>query len=160
MAKWADLKPMSISFFKGYEFPKLGSSVLAKPRKPLNECRLAIVTTAGLHLHSEKAFRRNFWASDCSYRIVPVAARLKDLSISPDSGECDKAGIREDLNVDYPIDRLLELQAQGKIGSVAQHHYSFMGSIPDPKMITEFYAPEVARKLTAEEVDAVILTPV
>lgn len=160
MAKWTDLKSSSILFFKSYKFPELGPPILTKPKKHLNDCRLAIVTTAGLHLHSDKAFSRNFWASDCSYRTIPVEARLKDLSISHHSGEFDKTGIRKDLNTVYPIDRVLELVSQGKVGSVARHHYSFMGSIANPEMITNHYAPELAERLKDEEVDLVLLTPV
>lgn len=160
MAKWTDLKSTSKLFFESYKFPELAAPILTKPKKELNDCRVAIVTTAGLHLHSDKAFSRNFWASDCSYRTIPVEARLKDLSISHHSGEFDKTGIRKDLNVVYPIDRLLELVSQGKVGSVAQHHYSFMGSIPNPEQITNHYAPELAKRLKDEEVDLVLLTPV
>lgn len=160
MAFWSDLKPSSVRFLQQYSFPQVELPVLSFLNKDLASCRMALVTTAGLHLHSDPPFSRDFWASDCSYRSLPADARLQDLTISHHSGEFDKTSIKQDLNVVYPIDRLNELAALRRIGSVAGTHYSFMGAIPDPQLITSKYAPEVAQKLTQDQVDVVLLTPV
>jgi len=58
----------------------------------------------------------------------------------------------------FPLDRLNELAAEGSIGSVADTHYSFMGAT-DPMQMVEG-AREVAGKLEADKVDAVVLTSV
>jgi hypothetical protein len=55
---------------------------------------------------------------------------------------------------------MLELEAAGIVGAVAETNYSFMGYQPDTREWSETYGPEVARRLTAEGVDAVLLTPV
>jgi D-proline reductase (dithiol) PrdB len=58
----------------------------------------------------------------------------------------------------FPLDRLNELAAEGEIGSVAATHYSFMGATDPVQM--EPHARELAGRLKADGVDAVILSPV
>ena len=65
-----------------------------------------------------------------------------------------------DVNIALPVHRMLELEAAGEIGALAQTNYSFMGYQPDTTEWRENYAPEVARRMKAEQVDAVLLTPV
>jgi D-proline reductase (dithiol) PrdB len=47
----------------------------------------------------------------------------------------DRNGYRRDLNVIYPIDRLRELAEEGVIGSVADTHFSVMGSTDPAAMV-------------------------
>jgi D-proline reductase (dithiol) PrdB len=58
----------------------------------------------------------------------------------------------------FPLDRLIELAAEGTIGSLAAVHYSFMGATDPVEM--EPYARELAGRLKQDRVDAVILSPV
>jgi D-proline reductase (dithiol) PrdB len=70
-------------------------------------------------------------------------------------------GVKMDLNVVYPIDRLEELAAQGIIGSVAPRHISFAGNQPDDvSTIRLDTGPSAAAQLRQDGVDVVILTPV
>jgi len=59
-----------------------------------------------------------------------------------------------------PLDRFRELETEGKIGSLNQRHFSFMGSITKPKPLIEKTAPEVAQMLKTDNVDVAFLTPV
>jgi len=160
MAQFKDLKPSSQRFIRNYPFPELVDSTLHRLHKPLNKCRVALITTAGLHLKADKPFNSSFLASDCSYRALPCWARLCDMDISHNSGDFDRRGIQEDLNVVYPIDRLVELVQQGRLGSIASMHYSYMGSLPRTGDLRKYTAPEVAQLATQDAVDLAILTPV
>jgi D-proline reductase (dithiol) PrdB len=64
-----------------------------------------------------------------------------------------------DVNVVFPIDRLREMVAEGKIGSLAPYFYSFMGAQRDVAPIKTAMAPEVAAHLLEDGVDVVLLTP-
>jgi D-proline reductase (dithiol) PrdB len=44
------------------------------PKKPLSECRLALVTTGGVHLPDQARFDIDDPAGDCSYREIPTDA--------------------------------------------------------------------------------------
>ena len=121
---------------------------------PLNERRVAIVSSAGLVVRGDRVFR----GRDADYREIPSSVTANDLLCSHISINFDRNGFQEDWNVVFPLDRLRELAAEGVIGSVADRHYSFMGAT-DPVQMVEG-AAEVAAKLKADHVDAVLLTSV
>lgn len=121
---------------------------------PLARCRIAIVTTAGLHRKGDRPFGPN--ATD--YRIIPGDTQAADLIMSHQSVNFDRTGFQEDHNIAFPIDRLNELAQKEVIGSVAAYHYSFMGATQIKAL--ESTASELAGLLKKDHVDAVLLTPV
>ena len=127
--------------------------------KPLSESKLALVTTAGLHLRGDKPFITDHKNGDTSFRVIPRGAGAADIIQSHTSLGFDHTGIYRDINVTFPIDRLPELVDQGKIGSLSDNYYSFMGALRDVTGIIEESGPEVARRLKDEGVEVVLLTP-
>ena len=123
---------------------------------PLSKCRVAIITTAGLHRHGDVPFTEG--PAQADYRVIPGDADAADLTMSHNSINFDRTGFQQDINVVFPIDRLRELAAEKVIGSVAGFHYSFMGALP-PKAL-EPRGRALAGLLKQDKVDAVILTPV
>ena len=92
--------------------------------------------------------------------MIPLETNLQTLQIAHKSDAFDHSGIERDKNLALPLDRLRELEAEGRIGRVALGHYSFMGSISAPARLVSSTAPEVARGLAEDAVDGVLLTPV
>lgn len=129
------------------------------PRRPLAQSTVALVTTAGLHLRGDRPFVTDTKSGDTSYRVIPADTPPAELLQSQTSIGFDRTPIYQDLNVSFPVDRLRELAAQGRIGGLARDFYSFMGALRNPKGIIEQTGPEVARRLLAEGVDVVLLTP-
>jgi D-proline reductase (dithiol) PrdB len=70
----------------------------------------------------------------------------------------DRTGFQQDWNVVLPLDRLHEMAREGTIGSVAAFHYSFMGATHPSAMAASVH--ELARLLTQDQVNAVLLVPV
>ncbi|MFM8305138.1 MAG: glycine/sarcosine/betaine reductase selenoprotein B family protein [Actinomycetota bacterium] len=135
--------------------PEMGETPFTPLTKALSECRVAIVTTAALHTPDAEGFTPD----DVSFRVLPADRR--DLVLGHWSPNFDRSGFVADLDVVYPIDRLDELAADGTIGSVAAHHYSFAGNQEDTLAgIRLDTGPAVARRLRDEDVDVVLLTPV
>ncbi len=60
----------------------------------------------------------------------------------------------------FPIDRLDELAAQGRIGKVADQHLAFAGNQFDLAQIRMDGGPAGATFLKEQGVDVVLLTPV
>lgn len=138
---------------KIHELPDFGETpFVAGP--PLQQRRVAIITTAGLHARNDRPFDPG--AAD--YRVIPGDTPPSELVMSHTSVNFDRSGFQEDVNVVFPLARLRELQAEGVIGSVSDFHYAFMGAAPirmlEPK------ARELAGLLKKDKVDAVLLTPV
>jgi D-proline reductase (dithiol) PrdB len=117
--------------------------------------RVAIVTTAGLHLRSDDPFG----PGGMDYRVIPGDVTASDLLMSHTSVNFDRSGFQVDWNVAFPLDRLRELGRNGLIGSVAEYHYSFMGAV-SPVTRYEPKARELAGLLKQDQVDAVLLSPV
>ena len=124
-------------------------------RKKLFEAKLALVTSAGLHLRGDQPFGRG----DSGFRVIPADASGKDVLMSHSSIGYDHVPFYKDVNITFPTDRMRELKERGQVGSLSQNYYSFMGAQRDPSKILADGAPEVAQRLLAEGVDGVILTP-
>src|SRR5215212_3424405 len=128
-------------------------------RRPLGQARVALVTTAGLHLRGDRRFITDHKVPDQSYRRLPSDTPTEEIMQSHTSIGFDRAGIDRDLNVTYPVDRLRELQEQGKIGSLAESFYSFMGALRTWEVLEQQTAPEVAELLRQDNVEVVLITP-
>jgi len=123
--------------------------------KPLRDCTIALVTSAGIHRREDKPFRK----FDPSYRVIPRQTDLNDLIVTHTSIGFDRVPMQQDLNVVFPLHRLRELSESGVIGAMNENCYSFMGAQRDLSVVKEQTGPEVAERLLAEGVDAVVLTP-
>lgn len=120
---------------------------------PLNERRVALISTAGLMHRGDKPFA--IGATD--YRILDMEAD-EDILMSHISTNFDRSGFVQDKNIAMPLDRLTEKAASGEIGSVARYHYSFMGATSPDTM--QQAAEQLAKNLRDDEVDGLILVPV
>lgn len=125
--------------------------------KPLAECTIALISTAGVHLKSQPAHNLLDPYGDASFREIPGATRASDLAV--DHTHYDTTDANSDPNCVFPIDRLHELVEQGIIGAVAPINYGFMGFIPDGRILRDTTAPIVAKQLLNQSIDAVVLTP-
>ncbi len=158
MVRLADLPPAEA---KGHldrisTLPQFASKPFVKGA-PLAMRRVALLTTAGLHLRSDQPFDSG--GAGIDYRVIPNDVKPGDVVMSHASVNFDRTGFQSDWNVMFPLDRLKELVRDKVIGAVAAFHYSFMGAIPlvaryEPK------ARELAALLRRDGVDAVLLTPV
>ena len=127
--------------------------------KELKDAKVALVTTAGVHLKGDTPFDMKDPNGDPSLRVIPNATELKELTITHDY--YDHSDADRDMNIVFPIERLKELQGEGLIGSLATEHYGLMGHLKEGHVRTliEDTAPEIARRLLADNVDVVLLTP-
>ena len=139
----------------GKNLPPLGPHYWTKHAKPLDEMRVALITTAGIHFHDDKSFE----FADASFRPIPGEEDSSNLIMSHSSANFDRIGFVEDVNRVFPIDRFKELANAGTIGSLASVHYSFMGAGLVPEAY-EKTTDQAARLLKQDQVDAVFLPPV
>ena len=131
------------------------STPFVRPAAPLSACRLAIVTTAGLHRRGD----RPFGPGDQTYRVIPSATAAVDVVQSHTSLGFDRTPIMRDLNVTFPLDRARELVERGALGGLGVNHYSVMGALRDTARIEAESGPEIGRRLRDEGVDVALITP-
>ena len=155
MVRLADLPPDERQHLIAKNMEPLRPPVFVAARKPLSQRRVALITTAGLHTRDEPSFD----LMDASYRVIPGNLHDDELVMSHSSVNFDRSGFQEDLNVVFPIDRFRELVDERIVGSLADTHFSFMGSLVLPPML-EAGARHVASLLRKDGVDTAFLTPV
>jgi D-proline reductase (dithiol) PrdB len=135
------------------ELPSFGATPFtAAPR--LADATVAIVTTAALHHPEQEDFER----TDTSFRVLD--GRRRDLQLGHWSPNFDTTGFMVDVNVVFPVDRLDELAAAGRIGRVADRHLAFAGNQFELSQIRLDSGPAAAQLLRDDGVDVVVLTPV
>ncbi|MEE3188182.1 MAG: glycine/sarcosine/betaine reductase selenoprotein B family protein [Actinomycetota bacterium] len=145
----SDIKAMTANL-DGVKFEETAFTVPV----PLNEAKVAIVTSASLHHPDDE----DFSPMDTGYRILRSEAR--DYVMGHWSPNFDATGFALDINTVFPIDRLDELAAQGIIGSVAEEHLAYAGNQFDLSAIRLDSGPSGAKFLKEQDVDVVVLTPV
>jgi hypothetical protein len=133
--------------------------------KPVEACRLALVTSGGLyHTRCEPGFdqegeRKNPAWGDPSFRTLPMDMDLADVGVS--HLHINHPDVLADPNILLPIERFRELAAEKRIGGLARQAYSFMGYQGFPSDLSgwrDTYGPIVRDRLLADRVDGVLLT--
>ncbi len=158
-ALYGRLPVLSALAARGWKRERTGEIPWSPARVPLPEARIALVTSAGVHLKDDSPFDMENPDGDASCRVIPGDASLRDLTITHDY--YDHRAADRDLNCVFPLERLRELARTGRIGRVAPRHIGTMGHIlgPEERRLVAETAPAIARLLVADGVDYVLATP-
>jgi D-proline reductase (dithiol) PrdB len=130
---------------------------LAPLTKPLAECRLTFVSSAGVQPKGTMPFDVVHPVGDFSFRRVPSASTPADLEIH--QIKYPTHGALRDLNVIFPIERLQELSSDGVIGGLTPYFFSFIGYNMDPPRFKATLAEDLAGAVSAEGADICLLCP-
>ena len=123
--------------------------------KPLSECRVGMMTTAGTYVAGQEAY---FYKDDTSHRPIPSNTPVENLRFShltenylPDA--------RRDPNCAFPIEPLRQLVDEGVIGGLADNFFSCMGAVYSKRRVDEEVAPAIYEAFAKEGVDVDYLVP-
>lgn len=123
-----------------------------------SEQTIALVTSGGLYLkNSQEPFNTTSIHGDPSFREIPKTARPEDFGIA--HAHYDHTLAEQDINVIFPLERLIELEQERIIGRVAETHYSF-SYVNDVVTLLGESVPQLLQRLRAAEVDILLLIPV
>lgn len=132
--------------------------------RPLSRCNVALMTSAGIFLKdSQEGFdEAREWANpdwgDPTYRAIPRDVRQEQIGCS--HLHINRTDLLEDVDVVLPIRAFTALEGEGRIGSLASEHYSFMG-FQERKLLDwrNTQGPELAARLKEQAVDVLLLAP-
>ncbi len=145
---------------KAYRWRKIDPVPWTPLSKPLAQCRVALVSSAGFVLPEQQPFDETVRGGDPSFREIPSETPTSILVDTHRSESFDHRGLSRDANLAFPLDRLRELADSGRVGSVNHRHLSFMGSLTAPGRLVRRTAPEALSALVSDEVDVALLVPV
>lgn len=147
-------------FLKTYKWRRIDPVPWSPLKKPLSDCRVALVSSAGLVMSDQERFDESMRGGDPSFREIRGDVDVATLIDTHRSESFDHTGMEKDPNVAFPLDRLRELVERGRIGSVNPRHLSLMGSITAPGRFIKQHAPEAAQRFIDDGVDVALLVPV
>ena len=122
--------------------------------KPLNQMRIALLTSAALRLADQQPFIPR---EDLSYRRVPSDPAAGELVIDHHSGIGRVP--KQDPEIVFPRTALAALVKQGIVGAVSPWHFSFMGGLRQHKEIENELAPVIGGELAQAQADLALLVP-
>jgi len=153
----------------GYEFVEYSSPPAMVQVPDLMEARVALISTTGVHVEDQKPFnispgevdpeylnQRFREMGDITFRVISAPVESSRLRIA--YPYLDTAGAEEDINTVFPIDRLMELEEENYIASIAGVHLSFMGYLPDPTKL-KATAESAVQLLLQDDVNLALLIP-
>lgn len=125
--------------------------------KPLNECNVALLTSAGAHLKSDTPFDVDNPVGDHTIRIIPSNTLDEELTVTHIYYDTKSAKI--DPSIVFPLKQLNSLADKGVIGSVADANIGLNGGILDTTLVETESIPKVIERLKEENVDVALLVP-
>lgn len=147
-------------FLKTYPWRQIDPVPWTPLHKPLGEAKLALISTAGFVAPGQAPFDDKVKGGDWSYREIPADTDVRQLTECHRSESFDHRGIQADPNLAFPLDRVRELVAAGRLGAANRRHFSLMGSITAPGRFMKETVPAVADALAADQTDVTLLVPV
>ena len=123
-----------------------------------SEQTFAVVTTGGLYLkNGQPSFDTVSIHGDPSMRKIPKTVRQKEIGIA--HRHFDHSLAEQDINIIFPIHRLIELEKEGIIGRLTDMHYSF-SYVNNVVPLVTVTVPNLISRLKADGVDVLLLVPV
>lgn len=142
---------------ESYPFVTNKRAPFTPARRALPMLNLALISSAGAYIDGTEPFNLNEPDGDISFREIPIEVGEQDLKLA--ARGYDPAAAQSDLNVQIPIQRLLEFEANGIIGQLNPVFWSFSGFIPNAGRFVEEMLPQLIERVRRYEVQAALLIP-
>lgn len=141
----------------GYPFVENIHAPFTPVKRALPMLNLALISSAGAYIDGTDPFDTQSRDGDLNYREIPVEVEAEDLKYSVKG--FDPKAIIEDRNVQIPIERLLEYQANSVIGSLNSVWWSISSYIPNARRVADELSPALAERLIRYKIQAALLIP-
>jgi D-proline reductase (dithiol) PrdB len=142
---------------KSYNYVFNKRSPFTPARRALPLLNLALISSAGAYIDGTDPFDTAAKDGDFNFREIPIEVEAEDLQFA--ARGYDAAAVREDINCQIPIQRLLDYQANAVIGQLNPVWWSFMGYIPNAAKFVETTAAQITERVRRYEVQAALIVP-
>ena len=134
--------------------PNFDPPVLTQLSKPIEDCTIGVLTSAGVQLKDDAPMAET---NDLSYRLIHRDIALSELKVSHVTPS--RKWALDDLNVAYPRDRLIELEEEGVFKKLAPNAVSMVGSITLYTELLNVVVPRIKEEFDKQEVDVALILP-
>tara|TARA_Y100000310_G_C20240623_1_gene604492 strand:- start:110 stop:589 length:480 start_codon:yes stop_codon:yes gene_type:complete len=142
--------------FPEYQWTDNDGAPLTPLKKPLSECRIGVLSSAGVHLAEQEAF--NPVRDDLTFREIPRSMTQEQVEIHHNN--YDKTDAYRDINCVIPFKAFSVLEEEGFVKSVADPVLTFMGRVFRRSALRNDMAPWAYQRFQEMDVDAAFLIPV
>jgi D-proline reductase (dithiol) PrdB len=149
-------KQRSSDDLAGYPFVANSTAPFTPARRALSMLNLGLISSAGAYIDGTDPFDRSAPDGDLSFREIPTEIDASDLRFA--GRGYDESFVRQDINVQVPLARLFEYEANRVIGQLNSAFWSLCGFIPDAAAFAAAM-PRLVDRLTHYDVQAALLIP-
>ncbi len=147
-------------YAKPYEWAHFDDAPFARLDKPLSECRVGLIGTSEIAVRFDEATEANPVTEEGFRGVYAFPAETPTERLYSRTSSFDRHATHlEDVNAYYPLDRLREAVADGRIASMPDRLYGCYNNYSQRKVMTE-EGPRALALCREDEVDALILVPV
>jgi D-proline reductase (dithiol) PrdB len=156
-ADWKRQRGATNEIDKAYPFVENARAPFTPVRRSLPMLNLGLISSAGAYINGTDPFDTSAPDGDYTFREIPTQIDPGDLLFS--ARGYDPAFVQQDVNVQIPLARLLEFEANRVIGQLNSAFWSFCGFIPDAAQLLDVALPKLIDRLKHYEVQAALLIP-
>ena len=142
---------------KSYRLVKNTHAPFTPAHRALSMTNLALVSSAGAYIDGTDSFDVKLPGGDVTFREIPSDIDPADLKFS--ARGYDPVYVSQDFNVQLPLKRLFEFEANRIIGQLNSTFWSFCGFIPDAGRLVEEMLPKLVERLHRYEVQNALFIP-
>jgi hypothetical protein len=149
---------------EGYEKPYAWANFdevpFARLKKPLKECRVGLLGTSEIAVRFDPTTEKDPINEEDFRGVYVIPAATPTAKLYSRTASFDRYATHlDDVNAYYPIDRLREAVADGRIGSMPTRVYGAYNNYSQRKVLTQ-EAPKALACAREDGLDAIILVPV
>jgi len=154
---WKSKQSGPIEKLDDYPFVENIRAPFTPARRALSMVNLAMITSAGAYIDGTDPFDTTAIDGDVTFREIPSEIDPSDLRFA--ARGYDPRFVQQDPNVQIPLARMFEFEANRVIGQLNSAFWSFCGFIPDAGRLAGEMLPRLAERLQRYEVQAALLIP-
>jgi len=149
---------------QGYEEPYQWAHHETAPftplAKPLSECKVGLIGTSEVAVRFDPETEEDPIVEDDFRGIYAIPADMPTERFYSRTSSFDRNATHlDDVNAYYPVDRLREAVADGRVGGMPDRVYGAYNNYSQRKVLTQ-EAPKVLEYCQADGIDALIMVPV
>ena len=151
---------LSQGYQEPYKWAHFEDVPFARLKKPLAQSTVALVSTSDVAVREDDNETPKGDPAILVGNVYSIPSDIPSERLYTHQEHYDRAATHlDDVNTYFPITRLHELVAEGKIGKLAARAHGVYTAYSQRKTLT-IDAPEVLKRCREDGVDAVVLTPV